>query len=213
MTAFPIVWSPSDTSARAAKASLALPLLLLGAANAFPNYALLFRYGASQLVQAKLDTTPSGMFPSSIFFFSAFTWAAPFLLPLVALAAAWVLTFYVSFFLDTKVHSGELRRLVAWGFLPLAFQKLLAGSIVLACGRDCDQFNPLGTNAAFFLDAKQTDVFWYEMARGVELFALWAMVITGRAIAARYQRSTPAVTLGLTALYCFAVFLRSSLLG
>lgn len=186
---------------------------MLGLANALPSYALLTRYGPTQLIQLKLDTTPGGMFPTSIFFFTTLNWAAPLLLPLAVLAAAWVLNYYVGFFLDTKVQGSETRRLLAWGFLPLAFQKLLAGIIVLACGRECDLFNPLATNVAFFLDSKMTDVFWYEVARGADLFALWAIVITGRAIAVRYERSAPAVTIGVAALYLIAVFARSSLLG
>lgn len=213
MTGFAILWRPGAASEDVARANLAVPLLLLGVANALPSYVLLLRYGATQLIQLKLDTTPGGMFPTSIFFFTAFTWASPFLLPLAALAAAWVLTYYVGFFLDTKVQGSELRRLVAWGFLPFAIQKLLAGIIVLACGRECDLFNPLATNLAFFLDSKQTDVFWYEMARGLELFALWAIVIAGRAIATRYERSASAVIIGIAALYLIALFAHSSLLG
>lgn len=213
MTGFAILWSPAAASERVARANLAIPLLLLGLANALPSYALLLRYGATRLIQLKLDTTPGGMFPTSIFFFTTLNWLSPFMLPLAVLVAAWALNYYVGFFLDTKVQHSELRRLVAWGFLPLAFQGFLAGMIALLCGRECDLFNPLATNLAFFLDSKQTDVFWYEVARGAELFALWAMVITGRAIAARYQRSATAVTIGVAALYVVAVFMRSSLLG
>ena len=213
MTPLSILWNPAAVSERVAHANLALPLLLLGVASALPNYALLLRYGATQLIQLKLDTTPGGMFPSSIFMFTGLAWLSPFLLPLAVLLAAWILDYYVGFFLDSTVQGSELRRLVAWGFLPLAFQKLLEGILVLACGRECDLFNPLASNLAFFFDSKQTDVFWYEMARGVELFAAWAVIITGRAMATRYDSSLAAVITGVAAVYWLAVFLRSSLLG
>jgi len=211
-TAFSILWSPVSSAPYAARAHLAVPLLLLGAANALPNYALYAHYG-SRLIQAKLNTTPSGMFPSGVFSFMVLTWAAPLLLPLLALLAGWLLNFYVGFFLDTKVLRSETLRLVAWGFLPLAMQGVLAGTLVLLCRDACDRFNPLATNAAFFLNSKDSDVFWYEMARGVDIFAVWAVLITGRALAARYERSLFAVTLSVATLFLLAIFIRSSLLG
>lgn len=213
MTAFSILWDPAGTSERAARSNLAIPLLLLGAASTLPNYALVFHFGAGRLLQAKLDNTPSGMYPSSVFFFMGIIWLAPLLLPALALVAAWLLESYVGFFLDTKVQRSEMRRLVAWGMLPLAVRGFLAGTLVLICREACEPFNPLASNAAFFLNAKDTEIFWYEMARGVDLFAVWAVIITGRALAGRYERSATAVTFGVAMLFLLATFIHCSLLG
>lgn len=213
MGGFSMLWNPAAACERAARASLAAPLLLLGFANTLPHYGLFYHFGVTRLVQARLDTTPGGMYPSSVFFFLALTWAAPFLLALLLLFGAWLLEYYVGFFLDSKVTRSEMRRLAAWGALPLAVQGLLAGAIVLLCRESCDPFNPLATNVAFFFNSKETSIFAYELLRGVELFNIWAIAITGRAIAARYERSTPAVCLGVAVLYFAAVFIRAQLLG
>jgi len=212
-TAFALLWNPAKNAPHAVRASLALPLLALGAAQALPNYALLFHFGATRLIQAKLNTTPEGMFPSGVFFFVGLTWISPLLFPALALLGAWLLEYYVGFFLDTKMNRGEMRRLVAWGALPLAAQGLLAGLLMLLCRDACDRFNPLASNLAFFLNAKETEVFWYEMARGVDLFSIWSVLIAGRAIATRFERDALSVTLGVAALFLLATFIRSSLLG
>lgn len=213
MTAFAILWNPAGTSERAARANLAIPLLLLGAANALPSYALLARYGIRHVVQTRLDATPDGMFPLGVFFFTTLTWLSPFVLPVMAFVAAFLLDLYVGFALDTKVSRSELRRLVAWGALPLAIHSVIAGILVTACGKQCNEFNPLAANLAFFFDPKATEVFWYELARVLDVFSLWAIFITGQAIAARYQRAAAAVTFGVAALFFSAAFLRAWLLG
>lgn len=212
-TAFAILWSPRQASAQAARGSLFLPLILLALAGALPGVALLLHYGGPQLVQAKLDTTPGGMFPSSIFLFVALTWVAPLLWPVLALAAAWLLDYYMGFFLDARTSRSELRRLVAWGLLPLAIERVLAGMLIVFCGEECDLFNPLASNVAFFLQSQETEVFTYELARGLDVFSVWAVVITGRAIAARYERSVGAVAAGIAALFLLAVAARAWLLG
>ena len=212
-TAFNILWSPAAAAERAGRASLALPLALLAVAGALPSYVLLGRYGMTHLIQLRMNSTPDGLYPMGAFFFSALTWLAPFVLPVVALACGWLLNLYVGFFLDTKTARAEMLRLTAWGFLPLGLQKALACGVELLCDDGCNRFNPLATNAAFLLDTRQTEVFWYELARGMDLFAVWAIAITAIAIGARYQRSTVAVAMGVALLYFVAVLLRSHLVG
>ena len=210
---FSILWNPAGSNERVAQANLAAPLLLLGAANALPHYARLAHFGATQLMQERMNATPGGLYPSAAFLVMALTWLSPLLLPAFAVVSAWLLEYFVGFALDTKVSRAEMRRLTAWGFLPLAMQAVLAGIVVLACREDCTWFNPLASNAAFFLDPKQTSVFTYELARGADAFALWAIVILGIAIGARYERSPAAISFGVGVLYGGAVLARALLLG
>src|SRR5262245_33756414 len=195
--ALSILWNPAGAGEDAARANLAVPLLLLGVANALPHYARLAHFGSTQLMQERINATPGGMYPSSMFLFTGITWLSPVLLPLFVLISAWLLEYFVGFALDTKVVRAEMRRLTAWGFLPLAVQAALAGVIILACRQDCAWFNPLASNVAFFMDAKETSVFTYELARGLDAFAVWAIVVTSRAIASLYDRGALAVGFGV----------------
>jgi hypothetical protein len=211
-TAFAILWNPAGAATRAAGASLLLPLLLLAVAAAFPDYALLLPHGATQLSELKIQNTPAGMFPASIFLFIALMWLAPFLLPLGALLTGYIADYYVGFVLDSKTVRSECLRIVAWGFLPAAIGKLFTGVLTLAC-RDCDVFNPLAANLAFFLDPRVISIQWYETARGVDLFGAWAALITGWALGARYERSPGGTALFVGILFLLWAFLRGWMLG
>jgi len=213
ITAFGLLWSPAGASERAARAGLALPLVTLGVANALPNYALLIPMGAAGMADTKVQSTPDGMYAASVLFFMALVWLSPLVLPARVLLTGWLMDYYVGFVLDTKTKRSELLRLAAWGALPIAVERALSGIIVLACGRECNLFNPLAANAAFFLDAKETPIFWYEMARGVDAFAAWSIWVTAAALATRYQRSTVAIAVALTFLWFAVIAVRAWLLG
>jgi hypothetical protein len=212
-TAFQLLWDPRGASGRASRASLLLPLILLAVGNALPNYALLIPMGAAGLADTKVQSTPDGMYAASVLFFMGLTWLSPLVLPARILVTGWLMDYYVGFVLDTRTRRSELLRLAAWGALPIALERLLSGIIVLACGRVCNLFNPLAANAAFFLDAKETPIFWYEMARGLDAFAGWSIWVTATALAARYQRSAGAITCALAFLWFAAIATRAWLLG
>jgi hypothetical protein len=84
--------------------------------------------------------------------------------------------------MDIDVPRASVVRVTAYGFLPLAAERILAGALNLASREDRNLFTPLAANLAFFLNPKTTAVFAYELGRGADLFALWAMFLVCTAL-------------------------------
>lgn len=213
MSGVSILWSPRGAAAQAARSPLWIPLLTLAVAGALASYPLLFRLRPAGLAQARLDATPEGMTAFSIFVFLGLRFAAPVLLP----AAAWVTgqfaRAYLHLALDLKVETAGAVRIAAYGFLPLAAERLMVGIVLPACGSGCDRFNPVASNLAFFFDPTRTSGFWYELARGADLFAFWALWATSWALAEFSEESPHAIWPGVAALWAAGLVLRAWLLG
>ncbi len=172
-----ILWSPRAGAREAARAGLGIPLLALAVAGGLPDLMLLLEFGTTDLVQRRLSVTPEGMTPLGIVFFLTFTFASPALLPGLAWATGRALYLYLWFFLDAPVERREVVRAACWAFLPVACERLLQ-AVLLGFHRQQEKlFNPLASNAAFFLDPTTTPIFWYEAARGVSVFTLWTLAI------------------------------------
>lgn len=212
MKGFRILWNPG-AAADAARSPIWAPLLILGIAGAFADYPLLFKLSPAGLAEARLQATPEGLTPFAILFFLALRWAAPILLPAAALLTGRFQRFYLLWVLDNKMDRAGISRITAYGMLPLALERVLAGTLALVCSADCDRLNPAATNLAFFLDPNETSAFWYEFARGVDLFVLWSVWALSAALA-RYAEEKPvSVWPGTAVLWATALLLRSLLLG
>jgi len=208
-----ILWNPRGAAAQAARSPLWVPLLTLAAAGALASYPLLFRLRPAGLAQARLDATPEGMTAFSIIVFLGLRFAAPVLLPLCAWVTGHFARAYVHLVLDQKVSTGGTVRIAAYGFLPLALERLIVGIVLLACGNGCDRFNPVASNLAFFFDPSVTAVFWYELARGADLFAFWALWATSWALGEFSEESPNAIWPALAVLWAAGLLLRAWLLG
>lgn len=108
--------------------------------------------------------------------FISLTYAAPLLLPALAWATARVMSAYLYLAFDTRTRPGEVTRVCAYGFFPLALGQLVTAGLLPFCGPDCNPFNPLASNLGFFLDPTATSVFWYELGRGLDLVSLWTLL-------------------------------------
>jgi hypothetical protein len=213
MRALRLLWSPHDAAPQAAASSVWPPLLALGLAGAYADYPLLLRYGASGFADLRLAATPDGMTPFSILVFLGLTHAAMVLLPVMALATSFWMFHYIRFALDIRVQAAGVRGIIAWGLLPLAVERLLAGALRLVCKSGCDLMNPAATNLAFFLNNKATSVFWYELARGVDVFNVWALCVLSIALARDAESTPEAIAPGLLLFWLFPNLTRAWLLG
>ena len=213
MKAIRILWNPRGAARAAAETPIWISLATLGAAAAYANYPLLLQLTPAGLAQAKLDNTPQGMTSFSVLVFLGMWWAAPVLLPLCAWVASRAMRFHIGWVLDLTIERNGVSRITACGFLPVALGNALTGTVALLCGGSCDRFNPVATNLAFFLDPAKTDVFWYEMARGVDVFSLWAIVATSLALGKFAEEKPGRIWPGLAALWVAALVLRALLLA
>lgn len=187
LSAMGMLWNPRGAGPTAASANPWIPLVALGMAAAFADYPLLVKLGAAELANARLSATPAGMTSFSILFFLGLKYSSPVLLPWFAWFTAACLSQYIHFVLDLDVAKRDVFRVSVYGCLPLAVERTLAGVISLICGSDCDRFNPLASNLAYFLDAKTTSIFWYEMAKGIDVFAVWAFFCVAWGLAAAIE--------------------------
>jgi hypothetical protein len=183
-----VLFNPREAAAATTCDPLWLPLVALGASAAFANYPAFFRLGRSNFLQMRLDATPDGMYPSSLAILLFLTVAAPFLLPFGAWLTGLLMDLHIHYVLDSDVSRAQVVCFTAYALLPLALERLLIGSLRLACREDCNLFNPLAANLAFFLDVKTTAVFWYEFARGADIFSCWAALVLCLGLAAYAAR-------------------------
>lgn len=208
-----VLWAPREAAREAAGAAVWVPWGVLALAAGFADYPRLFRLGGAAFAQARMDATPEGMFPGSILFYLGLSYAAPLLLPLASWMAGRLLALYTQFVLDVKVGRRDIVRVVAFGFLPLAIERTLVGGLILLCGSSCDPLNPLASNLAFFLNPKETQVFWYEMARSVDLFSVWTIVLLGKSLGGRMEWPASRFLPGLLIVWVLGVIFRAWLLG
>lgn len=181
---FEILFNPAEAAATVHD-RLWLPLVVLGATAAFANYPVLFQLGRPKILQMRLDATPDGMHPLSIVVFLFLMIFAPLLTPLGAWLAGVLMHFYLRNILDIRVSSRAVVCFTAYGLLPLGVEQLLIGVLRLFCrAGDCNLFNPVAANLAFFLNAKTTPVFWYEFAKHADVFSCWAALLLCLGLAA-----------------------------
>ncbi len=171
-----ILFSPGEAAATVHD-RLWLPLVVLGVTAAFANYPAIFELGRQEFLQMRLDATPDGMYPISLAILLLLTFFAPLLLPLGAWLTGLLMNFYIRHLLDIRVSRSRVVCFTAYGLLPLAIEQLLIGVLRLFCRGDCNLFNPVAANLAFFLNVKTTPVFWYEFAKGVDIFSCWAAIV------------------------------------
>jgi len=202
-----------EAGEEAARGPLWFPLIFLAATAAFAEYPRLVRLGAAEFAQARLDATPDGMYASAVFFYLAFTWMAPLLAPAAAVVTGIILAAYCRYALDIQVERLHVISTMAYGFLPLGFERLLTGALRIFCPASCNPLNPLASNTAFFLPAKSTAVFWYEAARGLDIFSLWALVLAARTLSSALEEPFGRLFPPLAVLGAAALLLRAWLLG
>jgi hypothetical protein len=180
---------------------------------AFAEYPPILRYGWIDLAQMKLKSTPSGMTRSTILLFTVFIWAAPLLLPIFAWLAGRFMNLFVHYALDLDVDRTQVVRVTAYGLLPLALERIVVGALRIGCHGGCDVFNPLAANLAFFLPSKSMEIFWYELARGVDLFWLWAVVVVCLGVAELTERRPAELVFPAVFVWVVATVGRAALLG
>lgn len=208
-----ILFAPRRAAASVARAPLWFPLVVLSAAAIFSEYPGLGRYGWRTLAQRRLDLTPDGMHATSLLIFVGLMWFAPLLFPGYAWLLGRFVHLYINYAMDMGADRAGVVRVTAYGFLPLAAERLLAGALKLACQEDCNLFNPLAANLAFFLNAKTTSVFAYELARGADLFALWAIILVCAALGAFAEVKPSRFAFPLVFTWTAACLIRAWLLG
>jgi hypothetical protein len=164
-----LLFAPRKAASVATSAPAWIPLVLLAASAAFANYPTLFRLGARDFLQARLEATPDGMYPVAMTLFLFMTVLWPLVLPLATWLTGLSMDFYLRYILGARMKDKQAMRLTVYGLLPLGFQQLLIGSVRLLGGDTENLFNPLATNLAFGLNPKTTTVFWYEFARGADV--------------------------------------------
>lgn len=179
---FEVLFNPVE-AANTVHDRLWLPLAVLGMTAAFANYPAIFQLGRHRFLQMRLDATPNGMYPMSLAIFLFLTLFAPLLLALGAWLTGSLMNFYIRHILDIRVSRRQVVCFTAYGLLPLAIEQLLVGFLRLFCRGDCNLFNPVAANLAFFLNVKTTPLFWYEFAKGADLFSCWAAVVLCQGLA------------------------------
>lgn len=179
-----MLFAPREAAAGAAEAPLWFPLGALAFAAAFSEYPTLIRYGWKSLAQMRLDLTPDGMNATSIMILVALIWLAPVLLPLCAWSVGRLMDLWIHYAMNMDVDRAQVVRVTLYGSLPFAIERFIIGALRLGCGADCNPFNPLAANLAFFLDPRTTSVFAYEFARAADVFACWAALVVCTALGA-----------------------------
>jgi hypothetical protein len=208
-----ILFNPREAVTSEATDSLWLPLVVLGATTAFASYPVLFPFGRDNFLQMRLDATPDGMCPTGIAVFLFITLAAPFLLPFGAWLTGLLMDFYIRYVLDTDVSRTQAVCFKVYGLLPLALERLLIGILRLVCLETCNLFNPLAANLAFFLNVKGTAVFWYELARGADIFSCWAALVLCRGLGAAAELKPSRLIFPVVFSWAGIAFVHAWLLG
>ncbi len=213
MHALEMMYRPRAAATEAARAPLWLPLAALALAGALADYPLLFELGKVQLADVKLRSTPAGLTPVTMLIFLVFEFAAPLLLPLAAWGAGEFMHFWLLFVMDARVARREVLGVTAYGFLPLAIRGVLEHILHWVRNPENNPFNPLASNVAFFFNSVETAPFWYEFARGVDLFAIWAMIATALGLAGLTKRSAAVLLAPLVAAWMLALLVKAWLLS
>ncbi len=213
-SAFEILYAPRRAAGAAANKRAWFPFLALAIAGGLADYPMLSRLGAAGLADARLQQTPSGLSSVTVFFFLVSQYAAPVLLPLAAWLSGLLLAIYLVFFLDARVKRRQAIRVMAWAFLPLALERLLAALFgALALNRDANPFNPLASNLGFFLDPTRTRPFWYGLAGSLDVFSVWAMALALLALASLARKPVSSVLPGVFLAWVTGVLLKSAILA
>lgn len=208
-----MLYSPRQAGPLAARANLWFALTVLALGGGVADYPLLFGLKPAGLVDARVQATPEGFTRPAILIFLILQIAAPILLPLAAWIAGEVMNAYLYLVLDAKVERREVLHVTAHGFLPFALQGFSAAAIRLVSGPDSNRFNPVASNVGFFLDSTETSVFWYEFARSLDLFAIWAMVITAVGLGGLTRRQSLVLLPPLAAAWLAAIAFKAWLLA
>ena len=107
-------------------------------------------------------------------------YTAPIFILLYVLVIAAVLMATFNFTMDAQVPFSRAIAIVMYGWLPGIVSSILA-ILALAFGNP-EGFrmdNPIGTNPAYFLDFNTTSKFVYVMLSGVDIIAIWMIVLIG----------------------------------
>lgn len=213
-SAFEIVYNPRRAAEAAARRGAWFPLLVLAVAGGAADYPMLSRFGATGLIDARLQQTPSGLSSLQVLFFIASQYAAPVLLPIAAWIAGLFLSSYVVFVLDARVKRRQVVAVTAWAFLPAAFERLLSGAFRwFRLNPDANPFNPVASNLGFFLDPTSVRPFWYSLASGVDVFSLWTVVLAAVALGSLSRKPASSVFPAVVFAWVVGGLLKSAILG
>jgi hypothetical protein len=210
---FRMLYAPRQVATAAANGATWLPLGLLCTGGIAAEYPTLFKLGATKFLQMRLDDSPDGMSPASILIFLGLAIVAPVLLPLSSLAMGWLLEGYLRYVEGAWLKRAQALRITVFGFAPVAIQQLFAGAMKLALGARCDAFNPVATNVAFFFAPQKIPVFWYEAARGADVFSVWAVLLIALALAAITEAKPRKMVIPVAAVWICGILGRAWLLG
>jgi len=104
--------------------------------------------------------------------------------------------------LGAEVPFGRSMAVVFYSFFPqnLATILLLVSVLVSSDPNTIDLTNPMPTNPAFFMDP-MGNKFLYTIARNLDIFRLWAVVLLGLGFSAASSNRKPSVSTGITTMF------------
>ena len=107
-----------------------------------------------------------------------------------------------NFVLGAEVPFGRSMAVVFYSFFPwnLATLLLLVSVLVSSDPNTIDLTNPMPTNPAFFMDP-MGNKFLYTIARNLDIFRLWAVVLLGLGFSAASSNRKPSVSTGITTMF------------
>lgn len=103
----------------------------------------------------------------------------PFLVPVGWLIASAVLMAIVAGILSTPVKFKQVFSIVAWANLPGVIMGILMCVVILIKNPDdYNVKNPLAFNLGAFLDPMTSSKFLYAIAKSIDLFTIWIILLT-----------------------------------
>ncbi len=129
-------------------------------------------------------------------------YAYPVVILLGGILFAAILMAIFNFMLGGQVPFGRAMAVVFYSFLPWNLSSILLGISLLfsSDANSIDLSNPMPTNPAFFMDP-QSSKFLYGLMKGVDVFAIWAVVLLGLGFAMASSNRRPSQKTGIVTMF------------
>lgn len=122
----------------------------------------------------------------------------PLLILVGGIIFAAILMAVFNFVVGAEVPFGRAMAIVFYSFLPWNLSSILLGISLLVSSdpNSIDLSNPMPTNPAFFMDP-QGNKFLYGLAKSVDIFSLWAVILLGLGFAVASSNQKPTTKTGI----------------
>jgi hypothetical protein len=118
---------------------------------------------------------------------------------IIAIILAALVMFVFNFILEAGIPFKNALAIWFYASLPRGLFAIL-GIVVLMIGVDPSGFdleNPVATNLAAFMDPSTSGKFLYRLCSGIDIFAIWAVILLGMGFASQSKKKISATT-GIT---------------